>query len=130
MIIYQTTDYIYHKEKITKKVKHYKCLDSQIEQFFKDHPNHDEICAASQPIRQGTNISIFKKRLPNSTMNKGTRGGYRIIFLSNKKSGNIILLSVYPKIGPKKKTDLEIGELEKLIKNSFQEIANKTLVEY
>lgn len=78
-------------------------------------------------LRSVKNLRLYKIRLPNPTMSKGKSGGFRLILLLNSLNEEIILLYVYPKIGPAGKKDIEEGEEEKLIKGYLEELKDNSL---
>jgi mRNA-degrading endonuclease RelE of RelBE toxin-antitoxin system len=118
--VFQTTEFLYLKKKILKKKNFYGCLDACIEDFFKEHCTFQSVYDSNYFIFSKAGLKINKIRLPNKTMNQGKSGGYRLIVACNPKTENIVLLSIYPKIGKFAKSNLEDGELLKLLKG-FQD---------
>lgn len=63
-------------------------------------------------------------------MGKGKSGGFRLYYLAESKGENIVLLTVYPKIGPNRKIDLKLREYEKLFAQFIDDYKSNALTIY
>lgn len=59
---------------------------------------------------------LFKIRLPNSGLNIGSSGGFRLICLADKVNKQAVLLHIYPKKGKFGKENTTEAELHSLMK--------------
>ena len=65
----------------------------------------------------------------NKTMQKGKRGGFRLILLLDNRTETCSCLLIYPKVGPQKKGNINDDEELKLLKSFKIEKEKKLLVE-
>jgi len=127
-LIYCTSTYTssFNQLSSKKKIKSYGSLKSAIKDFLETY-DFDEIWEMNYFLRDLGKTRVVKIRLPNKTMKKGSRGGFRLIVLLNKNLKTINLLYVYPKIGPDKKGNINDDEEIKLYKNYISELKENTL---
>lgn len=130
MKIFQTTQFVFTKNKTLKKKKFYACVDRVINDFFVDNDTFQKVYDSNYFIQAQGGKKIIKVRLPNKTMNQGKSGGYRLIIACNSNTTSVVLLTIYPKLGKLSKSDLETGELTKLLKGLKTNISEKKLIAY
>lgn len=105
----------------------YSSCKKDISSEFKRAKTFQEIWNKPTSILDKGNIRIIKSRIPNSGQNTGKSGGFRIIFLANKKTNEVCLLHIYPKTGKYGKENILDKELERLLTEYFNEKTNKIL---
>lgn len=130
-MIYTTKSYRRAVENLTKKKKrkNYACVSSEVKKLLSTY-SFQEISEMNYFLRSVKHLKLYKIRLPNNTMSKGKRGGYRLILLLDFIKEDITLLFIYPKIGPNGKSDLEVGEEIKLLKHYLEELKEKEIKVY
>lgn len=104
-----------------KKDTYANCLQD-ICSFF-EGKSIETIC--SQPILLFNNQGIYyiKSRLPNSCLNTGRSGAYRLYYFVNLPQTSIYLVGFYPKAGKYGRSDLTHTE-EKILIRKFNEESN------
>jgi len=110
----------------SKKLKYYGCLTDTIDEFLSNF-SFEEIWGMNYHLRSLGNSKLSKIRLPNSTMQKGKSGGFRLIILLDKKKECVNLLFVYPKVGPNKRNTIQDNEEIKFLKSFRAELKEKKL---
>ena len=61
---------------------------------------------------QGIGECIYKVRVKNTDANRGTRGGFRIIYYLSVEDGYVLLLTIYSKT---EQGDIAIEDLQRII---------------
>jgi|TARA_B100000378_G_scaffold80242_1_gene62929 mRNA-degrading endonuclease RelE of RelBE toxin-antitoxin system len=116
-------------QNLLKKKKHYASVSEEVEHLFKTY-SFREIWEMNYFLRQlGDHLRLLKIRLPNKTMQKGKRGGFRLILLLDNRTETCSCLLIYPKVGPQKKGNINDDEELKLLKSFKIEKEKKLLVE-
>lgn len=120
MIILQSPDFLREVKK-TNKPKYSNVYGSIIDElniFFSENLNFEEVWAKNYFIFQKDQIRINKVRLPNHKQKSGKSGGFRAIILCDKNDESVILLYVYPKTGSEGKNSLDSEFEKKLVRNA------------
>jgi mRNA-degrading endonuclease RelE of RelBE toxin-antitoxin system len=101
---------------LTERVKHgYASVRLDIRRKFSDL-TYESFLNNFIQLHDTPEFRLFKIRLPNSGINSGTSGGFRLICLADKEKKQAVLLHVYPKKGKFGKESTSENELVRLIK--------------
>ena len=100
----------------------------------------DEICKAFkgvsiEEIRKNRDMVllnnefvIIKLRLPDKKQHLSKADGYRLIYMVLKEQPAVFLLDIYPKRGPSQQLDIEDTEVDRLVREFYDELDAMTLV--
>lgn len=124
MQILSTTDFQIEYKKLVKIKKHYSCLDNYLYHYLFD----DSFSPKGDLLRrlESNQVSVFKARLKSCTKN-GKSYGFRLVYLQHSEF--YILLTIYPKWGPKRADDINKEGLEFLLATALNEKENDELFE-
>jgi len=100
----------------------------------------EEICKAFngihiEQIRQNrdlvllnTEFVVIKLRLPDKKQHLSKADGYRLIYLVLKNLPAVVMLDIYPKRGPSQQLDIDDKEIDRLVREFYEELEMGTLV--
>jgi len=98
------------ENRIKKLAKKYKNIKKDFEKLLNDFESGNFIGDAIKGFKN----KVFKIRMRSSNMQKGKRGGFRIIYHLEIKQKRIILLTIYAKV---QKKDIKPKEIKAILKN-------------
>lgn len=96
---------------------------------FKDKINSfQEFFELPTCIIPSNEVRTIKHRLKDSFNRRGTRGGFRIIFIANKKTETITFCHIYPKVGTLRKISVSKEEVKEIVNEYVQLYKSKSLL--
>lgn len=134
LITYKAIDtFLQNLEKLEKKgKKNYLKIRQDISDEYNEIEDILTLLQKGIAIKMGSFLgqkTMFKTRIPNSTMKEGKSGGYRLISIADKDEEELVFLEVYPKKGKFAKADLTEKEYIILLKEYLKQALEQTLKE-
>lgn len=114
--------------KYVKKAEYTNCIKDLCD-FFLNKSIGDIF---SQPILISPNkdFNFIKSRLPNSSLNKGKSGGYRVYYYVDIRDSIVYLIGFYPKTGKYGCVDLTSADLKACIRKFIDQKNMQMLIEF
>ncbi len=118
-------------QELCRRVKHkYTSCPQDICAEFIDK-SVEELLSTNNAILNDDGIKCTVKiRLGCESRNTGKSGGFRLIAIIDRQKQQLIMLEVYPKVGPKGKSNISKLELGVLLKTYLTERDNGDIVEH
>ncbi|MEE3484355.1 MAG: hypothetical protein VZQ98_08565 [Bacteroidales bacterium] len=127
MIFHTTNSFRQDILSLTKKPKEgYMSVVSDICRALQDMPDN-VIRDTNDRIIQMQKFRIVKLRIPNSGQRLAKSNGFRLIYYVSLVDDTVVLMSVYPKRGPKGIVNLADTDYDRLIKEMMEESLSQTL---
>jgi len=132
MEIFQTPDFAALLKTLTKpKYSNlYGTVNQEIAAFFSHYSSFEQVWQKSYMLYENAFIRINKIRLENEQQNSGKSGGFRMIIICDKRTKQICLLYIYPKVGPLGMDSTNLEFTKKLVKNYSEAKASGLLKPY
>lgn len=122
------TDFKIHFKNHRSYYKHYGNIERDIYEFLNDKTADELFEQQAHIFSKLPDFRIIKARIQNSTMNTSDSGGYRLLYLMNKKHNHLVLLIVFAKTGTLAKNTLNDTETKKLTKAYSEQFKKKELL--
>jgi mRNA-degrading endonuclease RelE of RelBE toxin-antitoxin system len=96
---------------------------------FKDKINSfQEFFDLSTCIIPSNEVRTIKHRIKDSFNRRGSSGGFRVIFIANKKTQTVTFCHVYPKVGSLGKSSASKDEVKEIVNEYISQHKAKSLI--
>lgn len=105
----------------------YSGVPDEICKAFKD-VSIEEIRHNRDMVLLNNEFVVIKLRLPDKKQHLSKADGYRLIYMVLKEQPAVFLLDIYPKRGPSQQLDIEDTEIDRLVREFYDELDARILV--